>query len=169
MHGLAAMTRTVVRMALQAIGHRLFRIRLGGTFVPFDIIVGSTHGDMVPIFGVAVHAGDVLHSTLTYDRDAIGNSGEPGVEAFHPAGSIALALGSGLSLSLKIVQVFDDQPIGSPFQLDTVNALASTTSFSGFDSITMLFQAHGPPDSRSTTASSGPATRVAAARRHREV
>ena len=121
-------------------------------FVPFDIIVGSTHGDMVPIFGVAVHAGDVLHSTLTYDRDAIGNSGEPGFEAFHPTGSIALALGSGLSLPLEIVQVFDDQPTGSPFQLDTVNAFASTTSFPGFDSVTMLLQAHGPPDSRSTTA-----------------
>jgi hypothetical protein len=121
-------------------------------FVRFDIIVGSTHGDMVPIFGVAVHAGDVLHSTLTYDRDAIGNSGEPGFEAFHPAGSIALALGSGLNLPLEIVQVFDDQPTGSPFQSDTVNALASTTSFPGFDSISMLLQAHGPPDSRSTTA-----------------
>jgi hypothetical protein len=93
-----------------------------------------------------------LDSTLTYDRDAIGNSGEPGFEAFHPAGSIALALGSGLSLPVEIVQVFDDLPTGSPFQLDTVNALGSTTSFPGFDSITMLFQAHGPPDSRSTTA-----------------
>ena len=120
--------------------------------IPFDIIVGSTHGDMVPIFGVAVHAGDVLHSTLTYDRDAIGESGEPGFEAFRPIGSIALALGSGLTLPLAIVQVFDDQPTGSPFQLDTVNALASTTSFLEFNSISMLLQAHGPPDSRSTTA-----------------
>jgi hypothetical protein len=42
--------------------------------VRFDIIVGSTHGDMVPIFGVPVHAGDVIDSTLTYDRDAIGSS-----------------------------------------------------------------------------------------------
>jgi hypothetical protein len=121
--------------------------------VPFDIIVGSTHGDMVPIFGVAVHAGDVLHSTLTYDRDAIGNSGEPGFEAFNPiTGSIALALGSGLSLPLAIVQVFDDQPGGLPFDLDTVNAVASTTSFPGFESMTMLLHAQGPPDRRSTTA-----------------
>ena len=121
--------------------------------VPFDIIVGSTHGDMVPIFGVAVHPGDALHSTLTYDRDAIGNTGEPGFAAYRPiAGSITLALGSGLSLPLEIVQVFDDEPTGSPFQLDTVNALASTTSFPGFNSISMLLQAHGPPDSRSTTA-----------------
>ena len=120
--------------------------------VPFDIIVGSTHGDMVPIFGVAVHAGDVLHSTLTYDRDAIGESGEPGFEAFRPTGSTALALGSGLSLPLEIVQVFDDQPTGSPFQHDTVNAVASTSSFPGFVGISMLLQAQGPPDSRSTTA-----------------
>ena len=82
--------------------------------IPFDIIVGSTQGDMVPILGVAVHAGDVLHSTLTYDRDAIGESGEPGFEAFRPIGSIALALGSGLSLPLAIVQVFDDQPTARP-------------------------------------------------------
>lgn len=121
--------------------------------VPFDIIVGSTRGDMVSIFGAAVYAGDVLHSTLTYDRDAIGSSGEPGFEAFTPiAGSIALALGSGLSLPLQIVQVYDDQPNGSPFELDTVNAFASTTSFPGFESITMLLQAQGPPESRSTTA-----------------
>ncbi len=122
--------------------------------VSFDIIVGSTHGDMVPIVGVAVHAGDVLHSTLTYDRDAVANtSGEPGFAAFNPiAGSIALALGSGLSFPLQIVQVFDDQPTGSPFQLDAVNALASTSSFPGFNSISMLLHAHGPPDSRSTTA-----------------
>jgi hypothetical protein len=121
--------------------------------IPFDIIVGTTHGDMVPIFGVAVHAGDVLHSTLTYDRDAIGNSGEPGFEAFNPiAGSIALALGSGLRLPLEIVQVFDDQPRGSPFDRDTVNAVASTTSFPGFEGFTMLLQAQGPPDRRSTTA-----------------
>jgi hypothetical protein len=120
--------------------------------VRFDIIVGSIHGDMVSIFGVAVHPGDVLHSTLIYDRDAIGRGGEPGFEAFNPAGSITLALGSGLSLPLEIMQVFDDQPTGSPFQMDTVNAFASTASFPGFESITMLLQAHGPPDSRSTTA-----------------
>ena len=121
--------------------------------VPFDIVVGSTHGDMVPIFGVAVHPGDVFRTMLTYDGDAMGNGGEPGFEAYNPiAGLIALALGSGLSLPLEIVQVFDDQPTGSPFQLDTVNALASTTSFPGFNTITMLLQAHGPPDSRSTTA-----------------
>ena len=121
--------------------------------VPFDIIVGSTHGDMVPIFGVAVHAGDLLHSTLIYDRDAIGRGGEPGFEAFNPiAGSITLALGSGLSLPLEIVQVFDDQPTGSPFDHDTVNALASTASFPGFESISMLLHVQGPPDRRSTTA-----------------
>lgn len=120
--------------------------------IPFDIMVSSTHGDMVPIFGVAVHAGDVLHSTLTYDRDAIGNSGEPGFEAFNPTGSIALALGSGLSLPLEIVQVYDDQPGHSPLDMDTVNAFASTASFPGFESITMLLQAQGPPESRSTTA-----------------
>lgn len=120
--------------------------------VRFDIIVGSIHGDMVPIVGVPVHAGDVLHSTLTYDRDAIGRSGEPGFEAYNPAGLIALALGSGFSLPLQIVQVFDDQPSGSPFDMDTVNAFAATASFPGFASITMLLQANGPPDSRSTTA-----------------
>jgi hypothetical protein len=121
--------------------------------IRWDIIVGSTHGDMVPIFGVAVQAGDVLHSTLTYDRDAIGHRDVPGFESFNPiAGSIALALGSGLSLPLEIVQVFDDQPRGSPFDLDTVNAFASTASFPGYESVTMLLQAQGPPDSRSTTA-----------------
>ena len=120
--------------------------------VRFDIVVGSTHGDMVPIFGAAVHPGDVLHSTLIYDRDAIGSTGEPGFEAFHPEGSITLALGSGLTLPLEIVQVFDDQPSGSPFDSDTVNAFASTAGFPGFESITLLLQAHGPPDSRSTTA-----------------
>lgn len=121
--------------------------------VRFDITVDSTHGDMVPIFGAAVHAGDVLQSTLTYDRDAIGNGGEPGFAGYSPiAGSIALSLGSGLSLPLEIVQVFDDQPGGSPFDLDTVNAFASTTSFPGFASITMLLHIQGPPDRRSTTA-----------------
>lgn len=121
--------------------------------VRFDIIVGSTHGDMVPIFGAAVHTGDVIGSTLTYDRDATGSSSEPGFAAFNPiAGSIALSLGSGLSLPLAIVQVFDDQPGGSPFDLDTVNALASTTSFPGFESMTMLLHLQGPPDRRSTTA-----------------
>jgi hypothetical protein len=121
--------------------------------VRFDIIVDSTHGDMVPIFGSAVHAGDVIGSTLTYDRDAIGSSAEPGFAAFNPiAGSIALSLGSGLTLPLAIVQVFDDQPGGSPFDLDTVNAVASTTTFPGFESITMLLHMQGPPDRRSTTA-----------------
>ena len=120
--------------------------------VPFNIVVGSTLGDMVPIFGVPVHVGDVIPSTLTYDGDAIGSSGEPGFEAFHPTGSIALSLGSGLSLPLDIIQVFDDQPGGSPFDLDTVNAAASTTSFPGFDSIFMVVQFQGPPDRRSTTA-----------------
>ena len=121
--------------------------------VRFDIIVGSTHGDLVPIFGVAVQPGDVLRSTLTYDRDAIGSTGEAGFEAFRPiTGSIALAVGSGFSLPLEIVQVFDDQPSGSPFDHDTVNGFASTSSVPGFESITMLLQAQGPPESRSTTA-----------------
>lgn len=120
--------------------------------VRFDIIVDSTRGDMVPIFGVALHGGDALQSTLIYDRDAIGSGGEPGFEAFRPAGSITLALGSGLSLPLEIVQVFDDQPSDSPFDFDTVNAFASTASFPGFERIDMLLQANGPADSRSTTA-----------------
>jgi hypothetical protein len=120
--------------------------------VRFDIIVGSVQGDMVPIVGVPVRAGDVLRSTLIYDRDAIGRGGEPGFEAFNPAGSITLALGSGFSLPLEIAQVFDDQPTGSPFDMDTVNAFAATNSFPGFERIDMLLQAHGPPDSRSTTA-----------------
>ena len=121
--------------------------------VSFEIIVGSTHGDMVPIFGVGVHAGDVLRSTLTYDRDAIGRSDVPGFEAFNPiAGSIELALGSGLTLPLAIVQVFDDQPGRSPFDLDTVNAVAATTSFPGFETISMLLHLQGPPERRSTTA-----------------
>ena len=120
--------------------------------VRFDIVVESTHGDMVPIFGVAVQPGDVLHSTLTYDRDAIGSGGEPGFEAFHPNGTIALSLGSGLSLPLEIVQVFDDEPGHSPFDRDTVNAVAGASRFLGFETIRMLIQAQGPPDSRSTTA-----------------
>jgi hypothetical protein len=121
--------------------------------VPFDILVDSTHGDMLPIFGVPVHQGDLLHSTLTYDRDGLGNGAEPGFEAFRPiAGSIALAVGSGLTLPLEIVQVFDDQPGRSPFDLDTVNALASSTTVPGFESISMLIHVQGPPESRSTTA-----------------
>lgn len=120
--------------------------------VPFNVVVGSTHGDMRAIFGVPVQVGDVIHSTLTYDDDAIGNGGEPGFEAFNPAGSIALSLGSGLSVPLEIIQVFDDQPGGSPFDLDTVNAASVTTSFPGFDSVFMVVQFQGPPDSRSTTA-----------------
>jgi hypothetical protein len=119
----------------------------------FDIIVGSTHGDMVQIFGVPVHAGDEIHSALTYDRDAVGNSDVPGFASFTEIeGSIALSLGSGLSLPLQLVQVFDDEPGRSPFDLDTVNAVASTTSFPGFEHITMLLHAQGPPDRRSTTA-----------------
>jgi hypothetical protein len=120
--------------------------------VPFNVVVGSTHGDMVPIFGVPVHVGDVIPGTLTYDDDAIGSGGEPGFEAFNPVGSIALSLGSGLSLPLEIIQVFDDEPGGSPFDLDTVNAAASTTIFPGFDGIFMVVQFQGPPDRRSTTA-----------------
>jgi hypothetical protein len=95
----------------------------------------------------------VIDGTLTYDRDAIGSSSEPGFAAFRPiTGSIALSLGSGFSLPLEIVQVFDDQPGRSPFDLDTVNAVASTASFPGFEALTMLLQVQGPPDSRSTTA-----------------
>ncbi len=52
--------------------------------VPFDIIVGSTHGDMVPIFGVAVHPGDEFRSLLTYDRDAMGTGGKPRVRGLSP-------------------------------------------------------------------------------------
>jgi hypothetical protein len=119
----------------------------------FDIIVGSTHGDMVPIFGVAVHPNDVIEGMLTYDRDAVGSSDVPGFASFKPiAGSIALSLRSGFSLPLEIVQVFDDEPGRSPFDLDTVNAVASTSSFPGFLSISMLLHAQGPPERRSTTA-----------------
>jgi hypothetical protein len=120
--------------------------------VPFNVFVGSTHGDMVPIFGVSVHVGDVIPGTLTYDDAAVGAIDEPGVEIFHPAGSIALSLGSGLSLPIEIMQVFDDQPGGSPFDLDTVNAAASTTSFPEFDSLFMVAGFQGPPDARTTTA-----------------
>jgi hypothetical protein len=119
----------------------------------FGIIVDSTQGDMVPIFGVGVHPGDVIDGMLTYDRDAVGTSDVPGFASFTSiAGSIALSLGSGLDLPLEIVQVFDDQPGREPFDLDTVNAVASTSSIPGFLGITMLLHAQGPPDRRSTTA-----------------
>ena len=121
--------------------------------VPFDVIVGSTHGDMASIFGVAVHLGDVIHGSLIYDRDAIGSSPEPGFEAFNPiAGSLALSFGSGLSLPLEIVDVYDDQPGRSPIDLDTLAVAATTSSFPGFESIFMLLEFQGPPESRSTTA-----------------
>jgi hypothetical protein len=53
---------------------------------------------------------------------------------------------------LEIIQVFDEQPGGSPFDLDTINAAATTTSFPGFDSLFMVVEFQGPPESRTTTA-----------------
>jgi hypothetical protein len=107
---------------------------------------------MTLIFGVPVHVEDRIAGSLTYDDDAVGHISEPGLETFNPSGALALSLGSGLSVPLEIIQVFDDQPGGSPFDLDTINAAATTTSFPGFDSIFMVVEFQGPPESRTTTA-----------------
>jgi len=121
--------------------------------IPFNVIVAATHGDMVPIFGTSVQVGDVLHGTLTYDGATMGSSPSPGFATYAPiTGSIALSLGSGFSIPLDTIDVFDVQPGGSPFDLDTVAAGASTSSFPGFDSISILVDFQGPPESRSTTA-----------------
>ena len=121
--------------------------------LPFNVVVGGTHGDMVPIFGTSVQVGDVIHGTLTYDGAAMASSSSPGFATYASiTGSIDLSLGSGFSLPLDVIDVFDVQPGGTPFDLDTVAAAASTTSFPGFDSISVLVDFQGPPDSRSTTA-----------------
>lgn len=120
--------------------------------IPFEILVGGSQGDMSPLFGAAVSAGDIVRGTLTYDVNAAGTvSGNARI--FNPiSGSIALEIGSGLTVPLDGMSVYDTIPNQSVFDSDTVAASAVTTSFPGFDSIEASLEFQGPPSSRSTDA-----------------
>lgn len=129
--------------------------------VPIEILVGSSQGDMNPLFGTDVSAGDTLRGTLSYDINAAGPvSGNAAI--FDPiAGSIALDVGSGLTLPLGRMDVYDTVPNGSPFDSDTVAAFSSTMSVPGFDYIEATLDFQGPPASRTTNALPASAAEIA--------
>jgi hypothetical protein len=117
--------------------------------VPIVIAVGSSQGDMGPLFGVPIAAGDVLHGALTYDSSAPDLSADPAFGLYHPTGSsLTLAVGTGLTLPVDALNVFDIGPIHSVFDLDTFAGGAATNSFPGFDAIRVDFDFQGPPESR---------------------
>jgi hypothetical protein len=119
--------------------------------VPFDVVVGAAHGDMRPFFGVAIHAGDVLRGTLTYDRDTIGHNPVAGFQSFIPIdGSIAIHAGSGFSLPLEVVDVFDVPSTEPEYYRDTVAAFATSYSVPGFEWVQMELDFQGAPWSRHT-------------------
>ena len=130
--------------------------------VPIEITVGSSQGDMNPLFGAEISAGDTLRGTLSYDINAVGTvSGN--ARTFDPiSGSIALDVGSGLTLPLGRMDVYDTLPNGSPFDSDTVAAFSSTMSFPGFDYIEATLDVQGPPASRTTNALPRSAAEIAA-------
>lgn len=120
--------------------------------IPFQIIVGSSQGDMIPLFGADVPVGHTVRGTLTYDVNAAGTPAGSG-RIFHPiTGSIALDVGSGLRLPLDRMDVYDTIPHQSPFDTDTVAGFAFTSSFPGFDYIEATLDFQGPPSSRTTDA-----------------
>jgi len=117
--------------------------------VPIVISVGSSQGDMDPLFGVPIAAGDVLHGALTYDASAPDLSADPAFGLYHPAGgSLTLDVGTGLTLNVDALNVIDIGPIHSVFDLDTFVGGAETNSFPGFDTISVDFDFQGPPESR---------------------
>jgi hypothetical protein len=117
--------------------------------VPIVVSVGSSQGDMGPLFGVPVVAGDVLHGALSYDSSAPDLSADPAVGVYHPAGgSLTLDVGAGLTLPVDALNVFDIGPIHSVFDLDTFAGGAESNSIPGFDNIRVEFDFQGPPESR---------------------
>jgi hypothetical protein len=130
--------------------------------VPIEILVGSSQGDMNPLFGADVSAGATLRGTLSYDINAADTlSGN--ARTFDPiSGSIALDVGSGLTLPLGRMDVYDTIPNGSPFDSDTVAAFSSTMSFAGFDYIEATLDFQGPPASRTTNALPASTAEIAA-------
>jgi hypothetical protein len=118
--------------------------------VPIVISVGASQGDMDPLFGVPIAPGDIVHGALTYDSRAPDLSAAPVVGLYQPAGaSLIVDVGTGLTLTVDALNVFDIGPIHSVFDLDTFAGGAETNSFPGFDNIRVDFDFQGPPESRS--------------------
>jgi len=121
--------------------------------VPIEITVGSSQGEMEAIFGVAIHSGDVLHGSLSYDPSAPDASPDPGFGSFDPmGGALSIDLGSGVTLPLIDLVTYDTIPNQSPFDSDTFAGFAQTTSFPGFDEIGVDFDFQAPPPTRDTDA-----------------
>jgi hypothetical protein len=102
----------------------------------FALTVRDTLGDLRDLFNAPVSVGDVVSGRLTYDTSAIDEDPDPDFGSYRSAGTLKLAIGTGLSLPLDQVFAFDNNFSPIPNMDDGFGAFASTESFPGFLSLT---------------------------------
>lgn len=103
----------------------------------FALTVRDTLGDLRDLFNAPVAIGDVVRGRLTYDSDAVDQDPNPNSGSYRPAGSVSLAIGTGLSLPLSNVFTYDQSFSPFPNMDDGFGAFADTESFPEFLSLSV--------------------------------
>jgi hypothetical protein len=93
----------------------------------FALTVRDTLGDLRDLFSAPVAVGDVVRGRLVYDADAADRDPDPDFGSYRTAGSLSLAIGTGLSLPLEQVFAFDKNFSPIPNMDDGFGAFVSTT------------------------------------------
>ena len=101
----------------------------------FALTVRSTFGDLSDLFNAPVAVGDVVRGRLVYDADAVDRDPDPHFGSYRSAGSLSLAVGTGLSLPLEQVFAFDNNYSPIPNMDDGFGAFVSTQAVPGFESL----------------------------------
>ena len=102
----------------------------------FALTVRDTLGELSDIFNAPVAVGDVVRGRLVYNSSAVDRDPDPDFGSYRSAGTLSLAIGTGLSLPLEQVFAFDNNFSPIPNMDDGFGAFASTESFPGFLSLT---------------------------------
>jgi hypothetical protein len=101
----------------------------------FAVTVRDTLGDLRDLFNAPVAVGDVVRGRLVYDSSAVDRDPDPDFGSYRPAGSLSLAIGTGLTLPLEQVFAFDHNFSPIPNMDDGFGAFVSTGSVPGFLSV----------------------------------
>jgi PEP-CTERM motif-containing protein len=101
----------------------------------FALTVRDTLGDLRDLFNAPVAVGDVVEGRLVYDSSTADRDPNPEFGSYRSAGSLSLAIGTGLSLPLEQVFAFDNNFSPIPGMDDGFGAFVSTEAVAGFRSV----------------------------------
>jgi hypothetical protein len=115
--------------------------------IDFNVDVRATHGAMEEVFGLPIHAGDVLSASVTYDADAFDGNPDPLYGGYVAKGEIAINYGTGVRLPLQILTVIDNA-WGVGYPTDYFAAASEFGDVPGFSQVLAITEFYGPPSAQ---------------------